>query len=207
MIAVVDYGLGNLHSILKAVERVAAGREEVRLTESPDDVGRAARVVLPGVGAFGDTMKGLEQRGLIPALRRVFDDRRPFLGICMGMEALFAGSDENPGVAGLGVFPGTLRRFGANGLKVPHMGWNALAFPRPTPLFEGLAPGTHVYFVHSYHAGLSQPEIVAATSDHGVEFAAAVADPARPIFGAQFHPEKSQDAGLRILTNFVTLAA
>jgi imidazole glycerol-phosphate synthase subunit HisH len=205
MIAVVDYGLGNLHSILKAVEHVAAGRDEVLLTESPADVDRAARVVLPGVGAFGDTMKGLEQRGLIPALRRAFDDRRPFLGICMGMEALFAGSDETPGAAGLAVFPGTFRRFPGEGLKVPHMGWNSLSFPRATPLFEGLAEGSHVYFVHSYFADLSQPEIVAASCGYGVRFAAAVADPARPIFGTQFHPEKSQDTGLRILTNFIRL--
>jgi glutamine amidotransferase len=200
MIAIIDYGLGNLHSVTKAVQRVAE-RDEVRLTESPDDVDRAGRVVLPGVGAFGDTMRGLEKRGLIPALRRVFESGRPYLGICMGMEALFADSEETPGVKGLAVFPGTLRRFRGEGLKVPHMGWNSLHFPRPCPLFEGIAEGSHVYFVHSYFADLSQPEIVAAEATHGVAFAAAVARP--PIFGTQFHPEKSQAVGLQILTNFV----
>ena len=203
MIAVVDYGLGNLHSVTKAVEQVSGGRE-VCVTEDPVVVDRAERVVLPGVGAFGDTMGGLDQRGMVPALRRVFESGRPFLGICMGMQALFSASEESPGVEGLGVFPGTLRRFeNRPGLKVPHMGWNALSFPQPCPLFQGLGDGAHVYFVHSYLADLSQPEIVAAESKHGIRFAAAVAKP--PIFGTQFHPEKSQRVGLQILENFVSL--
>ena len=204
MIAVVDYGLGNLHSVAKALER-AAGDEEIRVTESPGDVDRAERVVVPGVGAFGDTMRGLERRGMIPALRRVFGSGRPYLGICMGMQALFAASEESPGVEGLGLFPRTLRRFrGGGDLKVPHMGWNALTFPRPCALFRDLADGAHVYFVHSYWADLSQPESVAAISEHGVRFAAAVARP--PIFGTQFHPEKSQSVGLGILQSFVSLS-
>ncbi|MBN1478453.1 imidazole glycerol phosphate synthase subunit HisH [Candidatus Sumerlaeota bacterium] len=203
MIAVVDYGLGNLHSVCKALERVA-GEEEVCLTEDPSVVDRAERVVVPGVGAFGDTMQGLQRRGMVPALHRVLGSGRPFLGICMGMQALFAASEESPGVEGLGFFPGTLRRFPhAPGLKVPHMGWNALSFPGRVPLFEGLDEGTHVYFVHSYFADLSQPEIVAASSEHGLRFAAAVARP--PVYGTQFHPEKSQRVGLRILENFVSL--
>jgi imidazole glycerol-phosphate synthase subunit HisH len=203
MIAVVDYGLGNLHSVVKALERVA-GEGEVCLTEDPSVVDRAERVVVPGVGAFGDTMLGLQRRGMVPALHRVFESGRPFLGICMGMQALFAASEESPGVEGLGFFPSTLRRFPrAPGLKVPHMGWNALEFPRRLPLFEGLGENAHVYFVHSYFADLSQPEIVAASSEHGLRFAAAVARP--PVFGTQFHPEKSQRVGLRILENFVSL--
>lgn len=204
MIAIVDYGLGNLHSVTKAVERVAEG-VRVCLTEDPAIVDAATHIILPGVGAFGDTMSGLEERGLIPALQRVFESDRPFLGICMGMQALFAGSEETPGVAGLNVIPTVLRKFPTDdpSLKVPHMGWNALSFPRRTPLFEGLSDGDHVYFVHSYYADLSQPEIVGATTEHGLKFASAVAKP--PIYGTQFHPEKSQAVGLQILKNFVSL--
>jgi glutamine amidotransferase len=200
VIAVVDYGLGNLHSVTKALERVAGG-ETVTLTTDPGEVDRASRVVVPGVGAFGDTMHGLASRGMIPALRRLFDSGRPFLGICMGMQALFAGSEENPGVEGLGVVPSTLRRLPSGAQKVPHMGWNALSFPQPCPLFEGLVDGAHAYFCHSYCADLTSPEIVVATAEHGVTFSAAVAKP--PIFGTQFHPEKSQRVGLTILENFV----
>ncbi len=204
MIAVVDYGLGNLHSVVKAVERVAAGAE-VRLTEDPAVVDQCERVVVPGVGAFGDTMAGLASRGMIEPLRRVFDSGRPYLGICMGMQALFAASEESPGVEGMALFPGTIRRFPASDLKVPHMGWNALRFPQPCALFDGLAEGAHVYFVHSFFADLTQPDIVAATAEHGETFAAAVARP--PIFGTQFHPEKSQSLGLKILENFIRFAA
>lgn len=200
MIAIVDYGRGNLHSVTKALERVA-GPARVEVTDSPAVVDRAERVVLPGVGAFGDTMQGLAARGLIPALRRVFDSGRPFLGICMGMQALFAASEESPGVEGLGILPGTLHRLRAEGLKIPHMGWNTLAFPRRTPLFEGVPDGVHVYFVHSYCADLSDPSVVAAVAEHGEAFAAAIARP--PLFGTQFHPEKSQAVGLQILANFV----
>jgi glutamine amidotransferase len=204
MIAVVDYGMGNLHSVVKALER-AAGGEEVRLTSDASDVDAAARAVLPGVGAFGDTMAGLSSRGLIPPLKRLFDDGRPFLGICMGMQALYAASEESPGVEGLGVIPATLRLLPSDKVKVPHMGWNALTFTQPNALFAGLESGAHVYFCHSYCADLSDPSTTVATSEHGMCFAAAVAR--GPICGTQFHPEKSQAVGLKILENFTHVPA
>src|SRR5437773_9268478 len=146
MIALVDYGMGNLRSVEKALTRVGAA---VRIVTGPQEVRAAGALVLPGVGAFGDCLKNLDRQGLVEPLREFINSGKPFLGICLGMQGLFDSSEEAPGVTGLGVFPGSVPRFAANGLKVPHMGWNRLRFQkRDCPLLTGIADGSFVYFVH-----------------------------------------------------------
>lgn len=201
MIALIDYGSGNLRSAAKALARVGG---DVRLVTRPADVAGAAAVVLPGVGAFGDCVRNLRAAGLDAALRDFIASGKPFLGICVGLQMLFEGGAENPGVAGLGVLPGTVPRFAANGLKVPHMGWNRLSIRQPKcPLLAGIADGSRVYFVHSFYPQPRQTDVVAATTDYGVEFCAVVW--AGNVFATQFHPEKSQAVGLKMLENFVRL--
>ena len=159
-------------------------------------------LVLPGVGAFGDCAEQLQQRELWDPIADWLQTERPFLGICLGYQLLFESSEETPGVAGFGRFPGAVRRFDTAGLKVPQIGWNALRFTRPEArLWQGLEDGSHVYFVHSYYPEPEEPEIVAATAEYGQPFAAAIEE--GPTMGVQFHPEKSQDTGLSMLRNFV----
>jgi imidazole glycerol-phosphate synthase subunit HisH len=202
MIALIDYGSGNLRSAEKALARVGA---DVRIVDRPDDVRTAAAVVLPGVGAFGDCIRNLSKDGLDVAIKEFIATGKPFLGICVGLQMLFESGAENPGVTGLGLLPGTVPRFAANGLKVPHMGWNQLRLHRPEcPLLTGVAAGSFVYFVHSYYGAPRQDSVVAATTEYGVEFAAVIWR--ANIFATQFHPEKSQVVGLRMLQNFVELA-
>ena len=204
-IAVIDYGMGNLRSVSKALERVAPGAR-VQVTSDPADVARADRVVFPGQGAMPDCMRELDVRGLRPAVLGAARDK-PFLGICIGLQMLFDHSEEGD-VAGLGVFAGRVRRFphgrmvGADGhrLKVPHMGWNGVAQAVPHAMWDGIADGGRFYFVHSYFADAADPSIVTGRSEYGVPFTCAVARD--NIFAVQFHPEKSQAAGLRLLTNF-----
>ncbi|MCZ7647222.1 MAG: imidazole glycerol phosphate synthase subunit HisH [Planctomycetota bacterium] len=203
-IAIVDYGLGNLKSVLKAFAHLHA---EAKLVEDPAELERAPAAVLPGVGAFGDGMAGLTARGLAEPLRAYAASGRPLLGICLGLQLFFERSAEAPGTAGLGLLPGEVRLFegagfGAQGgLKVPHMGWNALAFARPHPLFAGLDEGAYVYFVHSYYVAAARDEDVLARSAYGLTFCAAAGR--GNVAGTQFHPEKSQKQGLRILSNFI----
>ncbi|HZR81191.1 MAG TPA: imidazole glycerol phosphate synthase subunit HisH [Candidatus Binatia bacterium] len=208
MIAIVDYGVGNLRSAAKGLERAAAdaGRDvEVRVTTSASDVERADAVVLPGVGAFGACMSNLDASGLRDAVVRAAGSGRPFLGVCVGMQILFEESSEFGPVAGLGVLPGKVVRFRAKGVKIPHMGWNALRIRKRVRELEGLGDEPYVYFVHSYYAEPSDPAIVAATAEYGgEEFTAAVARDA--LFATQFHPEKSQLVGLKILASFVRAA-
>jgi glutamine amidotransferase len=199
MIAVVDYDAGNLHSAAKGLATV--GGEPV-VTSDPAALAAAAAVVLPGVGAFCDCVAKIRDRGLEEPIRAFIASGRPFLGICIGLQVLFDRGREGAGADGLGILPGEVVRIAAPGLKVPHMGWNSLRFTRPCPLFAGVAPGAYVYFVHSYHARSGD---VVATCDYGEPVTAAVAR--GNCFGVQFHPEKSSAVGLRILRNFVEMAA
>jgi len=204
MIAVVDYGVGNLRSVSKALERVGG---EVRVTSDAGEIRRARAVVLPGVGAFAHCMDNLRSAGLESAVRDAADSGRPFLGICVGMQILFEESDEFGRVAGLGILPGAVRRFAPAdaAMKVPHMGWNELVVRRDAPHLAGLGDGTRVYFVHSYYVETPDPSIVATTTSYGVDFVSSAWRGS--LFATQFHPEKSQAAGLLLLANFARLVA
>ena len=196
-IAIIDYGMGNLHSAAKALEKVGA---QVIVTRDPEVVRQADKVVLPGVGAFGDCMKNLNERQLAPVIHEVIAAGKPFLGICVGLQLLFEGSEEDPGVAGLGIFKGLVRKIIAPGLKIPHMGWNNLEYRTPNLLFQGLPTAAYVYFVHSYHAVPTDETCITAVTDYGGPVTAAVG---RGLVQAvQFHPEKSSAVGLKILANF-----
>jgi len=196
-IAIADYGIGNLGSVTKAFRGAGA---EVQLTGDPEALRRADALILPGDGAFAATMAEVERRGLVPVLREAVAERRPLLGICIGMQLLFEESEEHGLHRGLGLLPGRVRRFDG-ALPVPHMGWNSLRPRRRHPLLEGLPEPAYVYFVHSYYAAPSDASITAATCDYGAPFTCAIARD--NIFAVQFHPEKSDSAGLQLLTNFV----
>jgi glutamine amidotransferase len=196
MICIADYGIGNLGSVAKAFRHVGA---EVRLSDDPEVLGGADALVLPGDGAFGATMTEIERRHLVPVLKKAVETRKPLLGICIGMQLLFEESEEHGRHAGLGLLPGVVRRLGGE-LPVPHMGWNRLRPRRPHPLLEGIADGAHVYFVHSYFCDAREDVVLAAT-DYGREFPAVVGSDR--ILGVQFHPEKSQEVGLRMVRNFL----
>lgn len=198
MIAVVDYKAGNLTSVLKSL--TAAGATELQVTEDPAVVVKAEKIILPGVGHFAATEK-LGEHGMTEALRERVDAGTPFLGICVGLQWLFDGSTESPETPGFGAFAGECSRFTDPSLKCPHVGWNALAIARETPLTAGLQNGEHVYFTHSYRAPVV-PETT-ATCDYGGPFSAIVERD--NVMGAQFHPEKSGTAGLRLLANFLRL--
>ena len=201
MLAVIDYGAGNLRSVLHALHHL--GADSFQLVHSPDDLHGAHKIILPGVGAFGAGMNQLQQQGLVEPLRAAIAAGTPYLGICLGMQFLFEHSDEMGMHAGLGVLPGTVTRFPQMALKVPHMGWNELKFRADSPLFAGLTTGSMAYFVHSYYCQPADPADSIATVDYGIPVTAAVGRD--NIFGVQFHPEKSQRVGLRILSNFLEL--
>lgn len=203
MIAVVDYGMGNLRSVQKGLERVGA---EARISRDVDEILSADGVVLPGVGAFGACMENLVSYGLVDCVRAVIDRGTPFLGICVGMQLLFEESEEFGPVPGLGILPGRVVRFAERSdLIVPHMGWNQLRMRTPAPHLDGIDDESFVYFVHSFYVDTPDASIVAASTEYDVEFAAAVIRD--NIFATQFHPEKSQAVGLRILENFNRLVA
>ena len=197
-IAIVDYGIGNLGSAAKAFRHVGA---ESVLSGDPDVLRKADTLVLPGDGAFGAAMDELRQRGLLPVLQEAVEQGRTLLGICVGMQLLFDHSEEHGSHRGLGLLPGRVRRFKGE-LPVPHMGWNRLRRRQPHPLLEGLEDGAYVYFVHSYYCE-AKDDVVVASSDYGVDFAAIVGK--GNVLGVQFHPEKSQGVGLRMIDNFVRL--
>ncbi|HMK12726.1 MAG TPA: imidazole glycerol phosphate synthase subunit HisH [Acidimicrobiales bacterium] len=200
LIAVLDYGIGNLRSAQKGLERVGA---DARLTADRSIIDAAAAVVLPGVGAFGRCMEALRASGLEPATLDAVASGRPFLGICVGMQLLFDRSDEDPDARGLGVVPGAIHLL-PEGVKRPQMQWNVLDVVKPTPMLEGLEDKAWVYFVHSYAPTPADPEIVVATCEYGGTVVAAVEH--GNVFATQFHPEKSSTAGLRLLSNFVDRA-
>ena len=205
-VAIIDYGMGNLHSIAKAVQH-ADPSASVMVTDQREAILAAERVVFPGVGAIRDCMEALNSRGLVEVLGEVAATK-PLLGICLGMQALLDESEENNGTPCLGLIPGRVVRFAdtlvdsaGESLKIPHMGWNEV-FPRVHhPLWEGIAPGSRFYFVHSYYAQPTDSGDIAATADYPEPFAVALAH--GNIFAVQFHPEKSQTAGLRLLANFL----
>lgn len=196
-IAIIDYGVGNLYSVEKAFVRLGAA---AAVTSDPAEILAASRVVLPGVGAFGDCMKNLQDYALADVVRAVAARGTPLLGICVGLQIMFEGSEEDPGVPGLGIFAGMVRKIAAPGLKIPHMGWNSLDLAGQSPLFAGLPAGAYVYFVHSYHAVPADPALVTAATVYGGRVTAAVGR--GNVWAVQFHPEKSGDAGLAILANF-----
>ena len=207
-ITMIDYGGSNLRSVQKALEAVGA---DVRVTADPDEVRRAAKLVLPGVGAFGAGMAALRGRGLDAATREVVHAGALLLGICLGMQFLFDASDEMGRHTGLGLIPGLVTRFpadlraGDRPLKVPHVGWNEIDHDATHPLLAGVAPGAHAYFVHSYVCVPADPSDVLARADYGGPFTAIVGR--GRVLGIQFHPEKSQRVGLRILSNFAVMEA
>ena len=199
MLALIDYGSGNIRSVTNALMRE---RADVELVSDPLRLADAEAVVLPGVGAFGDCVRGLEARGLWEPLAAWLAADKPFLGICVGYQMLFEESEESPGVRGFGFFPGKVKRFTTPGLKVPQIGWNQLDLAdRAHPLWRGLPAMPHVYFVHSYFPEPTDASIVTSRSTYGETFAASAAR--GRASGVQFHPEKSQDVGLRILRNFI----
>ena len=203
MIALLDYGSGNLRSVHKALLKVGA---EVRIAQKPDEMADAEAVVLPGVGAFDDCIHALEKQELLAASKKFIESGRPFLGICVGYQALFERSEEfNSCAAGLGTFRGPVVRFTpVNGLKVPQIGWNQITIEKPEcPLFAGIPSGSYVYFVHSFFPRPADQSVIATSTTYGESFASSVWRD--NIFATQFHPEKSQAVGLRLLSNFVEL--
>lgn len=199
-VSLVDYGAGNTLSVTRALRKAGA---DVELTPDPDRVARADAVVLPGVGAFGDCMRKLRERGMDEACLDACRSGKPFLGVCVGLQVLFEGSEESPGVAGLGVLPGRVVRLRAKGLKVPHMGWNHLDIVREHPVLAGL-DGEAFYFVHSYHPALREERDLLGTAEYGGRFCAAAGR--ENLVAVQFHPEKSSRAGLRLYENFLDWA-
>jgi imidazole glycerol-phosphate synthase subunit HisH len=203
VIALIDYGAGNLHSVEKALKYVGA---DVRRVSKPNELSDAAAAVLPGVGAFDDCIQTMERQELLGATRDFIASGRPFLGICVGYQALFEKSEEfNSCATGLSLFQGKVVRFsGQGGLKVPQIGWNQIEFERPDcPLFHGIANGSYVYFVHSFYPKPIDQSIIAARTTYGESFASAIWRD--NVYATQFHPEKSQKIGLQLLSNFMAL--
>lgn len=200
LIAIIDYGAGNLRSVELAFHRIGV---PAKATGDAAEIMAAAGVVLPGVGAFADAMGALEKRGLTPVIRDYAASGRPLLGICLGMQALLDGSEEGPGVPGLGLIPGRVIRLPERGLKIPHIGWNSLRAVKKSPLFSGLPEEPYAYFVHSFACEAARPEDVLAVTEYGVPFHSAVQR--GNVMGLQFHPEKSGRDGERMLRNFAAM--
>jgi imidazole glycerol-phosphate synthase subunit HisH len=205
-IAIIDYGMGNLHSIAKALEHVA-GKDRVAVSSRRSDILAADRVVFPGVGAIRDCMAELHTSGLDRVVQEVARSK-PLLGVCLGMQALLDASEENQGIICLGLIPGRVTRFGSDlkaedggRLKIPHMGWNQVMQSRTHPLWRNIPDGSRFYFVHSYYAIPVEKTAVAGTTSYGIDFASVISR--ENVFAVQFHPEKSQHAGLGLLSNFI----
>lgn len=201
MIALLDYGMGNLLSVSKALDFVGA---DVRTVENGKELHKFDAVVLPGVGNFGDGMENLHSRNLAGPVIEFINSGKPFLGICLGMQMLMNDSEEAPGVKGLGVFGGRVLRFPEMGLKVPHMGWNDVISEIKTPYTEGIPDGSYFYFVHSFYVKPDDASVTVLSCEYGIKFTAAIGR--GKIFASQFHPEKSQNNGIAILKNFVKLS-
>lgn len=196
-IILIDYGIGNLRSVKKALEQVGA---QVVQSSDPAVILSGDKVVLPGVGAFKDGMNGLRERGLIPSINEIVKRQTPLLGICLGMQLFFKSSSEMGDTTGLGYIDGEVKKFSANSLKVPQTGWNQLTFASSSSLFHHVSEGAYVYFNHSFYCDPSDPSTTVAKTDYGISFTSAVQRGS--VYGMQFHPEKSQGVGLRILKNF-----
>lgn len=203
MVAIIDYDAGNIKSVEKAFQYLGA---DTKVTRDPKEIVSADRVVLPGVGAFGDAMKRLNEYDLIPTIKEVVSKDLPFMGICLGQQLLFDSSEEADGVSGLGILRGNLRRIpdkdaAGNSYKIPQIGWNSLKFPKEGRLFKGIDEDSYVYFVHSYYLHAEDRNIVTASCDYNVPVDASVE--AGNVFACQFHPEKSAEVGMQILKNFL----
>lgn len=202
MVAIIDYDAGNIKSVQKAIEYLG---EDVIITRDPEVILNASRVILPGVGAFGDAMEKLHKYNLVDVIKEVVKREIPFLGICLGLQLLFERSDETPGVQGLGILKGEIKRIPDNGeLKIPHIGWNSLSFPNKGRLYDGISEESYVYFVHSYYLEAEDKNIVVATTEYGTTIHASVEQ--GNVFACQFHPEKSSSVGLKIIDNFLKIS-
>ncbi|MCC6367812.1 MAG: imidazole glycerol phosphate synthase subunit HisH [Bryobacterales bacterium] len=197
MIAIIDYGAGNLRSVQNTLAQIGAA---YRIVHTPEQLRAASKIILPGVGHFGQMMRALEMMDMRDAIRKHIENRVPFLGICLGLQAMYEASEEAPELRGLGILPGCVKRF-SNNLRVPHMGWNEIAPRHGTVLLHNLGPHPYLYFAHSYYAPVGPA--TAATCEYGVPYTAAIET--GNLFGVQFHPEKSGPLGLRIVKNFVDL--
>ncbi|OPX93682.1 MAG: Imidazole glycerol phosphate synthase subunit HisH 1 [Syntrophorhabdus sp. PtaB.Bin006] len=200
MIAIVDYGMGNLRSVANAFEGLGANAV---LTRDKDAIERADAIVLPGVGAFGKCIENLRKLDLFDLIKDLLNRDKLYLGICLGMQILFDSSEEAPGVAGMGFIGGRVPRF-AGGVKIPHMGWNTVDIVKPHPIFEGVENGSYFYFVHSFYCEPEEDGVTATRTTYGTEFASSVQK--GNVFACQFHPEKSQKIGLKLLSNFIRLS-
>jgi len=208
MIAIIDYGMGNIHSVKKALELFGA---KIKVSNNPKEISSCEKLVLPGVGAFGDAMQELEKQGLVAVIKDGVKNKKPFLGICLGMQLLFEKSEEAPQCQGLGIIKGEVKKFPVSDLKVPHMGWNQLRRrtenggqkAEDSPLLKDIPENSFVYFCHSYYPKPSDKKTIAALTDYGMDFASMIWQD--NVYGVQFHPEKSQGVGLKILENFVNL--
>ena len=201
MIAIIDYGAGNIRSVSKALKHIGC---DCFITNKKDEILSADGAVLPGVGSFGDTVDSLNKYGIKEAVIEFINSGKPFLGICLGLQLLFPGSEESKGAEGLGIFDGTITKIpSGEGLKIPHMGWNSLKITNDSRLFKGIEENPYVYFVHSYFLNAADKSIIAAQTEYGVTIDAAVEK--GNVFATQFHPEKSGNTGLKILKNFVDI--
>ncbi|BBB23073.1 glutamine amidotransferase [Abyssogena phaseoliformis symbiont OG214] len=199
-IAIIDYGMGNVRSVQKALEHIAPN-DKVFLTDNADLITNADRIVFPGQGAIGACMKALTQHGLVDVIKRCVNEK-PFLGICLGLQLLFDHSEENNGIDGLSIISGNVVKFAKNNLKVPHMGWNTVKQSIEHPLWHNINDNTRFYSVHSYYIEASHADVIAGSTNYGVDFTCAIAQD--KLFAVQFHPEKSQHDGLQLLSNFVS---
>lgn len=201
MIAIIDYGMGNLKSVTNALEKLGA---DAVVTRDKKVIKAARAIILPGVGAFGKCIENLEKLELLSFIKETIEEGKQYLGICLGMQVLFESSEEAPGIAGMGVLKGTVPRFTGN-IKIPHMGWNNIKIVKEAEILQGIENSEYFYFVHSYYCSPEDKGIVATTTPYGEEFASSVQKD--NIFACQFHPEKSQGVGLKLLQNFINLAS
>lgn len=198
MIAIIDYGMGNLRSVQKAFERVGAS---ARITQNADEIALAHKIILPGVGAIKPSIDKLQELGLISVINQVIESKKPFLGICLGFQLLFDSSDEGGNAKGLGILRGTVKRFKQG--KVPHMGWNQINITQPNKLFTNIENGSNVYFCHSFYVETQDKAIISTTTDYEIPFTSSIH--LNNIYAVQFHPEKSQEIGLTMIKNFCEL--
>lgn len=200
MVAIIDYGAGNLQSVKKALDFLGY---ESKITSEKDEIAAASHVILPGVGAFADAMQSIRDRDLEETIKCAADGTKPFLGICLGLQLLFEESEESPGAKGLGIFGGKIVKIPDTSLKVPHIGWNSVSIKQKNGVFSGINEESYFYFVHSFYLKDADEEIVAATTHYGVEIECAVQN--GMVCATQFHPEKSGETGLKLLKNFMTM--
>jgi len=203
MITIVDYGMGNLRSVSKAFEKIGA---DVTVTNAKEKIKSASALVVPGVGAFGDCIKNLDKTGLLDEIKNFIKSGKPYLGLCLGMQILLESSEEAPGISGLGLITGTVKKFSPKlGLKIPHMGWNRIKIKSKNILFENIQDDAYVYFVHSYYVEPKDKSFITTETDYGISFCSSIGKD--NIWATQFHPEKSQTIGLQILKNFTKFCA